>query len=123
MLASGSQSGLYRIDLRNTSRVTHIKSKEILSLDFGLDLHQIYWSDERSINKLYLNNGSSDEITFRRDDFKIVDSLAVDSLANKVYWADSAQDAIYVGDLRNRRKVKLKREDLYSPIAIVLSQG
>lgn len=123
MLASGSQSGLYRIDLRNTSRVTHIKSKEILSLDFGLDLHQIYWSDERSINKLYLNNGSSDEITFRRDDFKIVDSLAVDSLANKVYWADSAQDAIYVGDLRNRRKVKLIEEDLYFPIAIVLSQG
>ena len=123
MLASGSQSGLYRIDLRNTSRVTHIKSKEILSLDFGLDLHQIYWSDESSINKLYLNNGSSDEITFRRDDFKIVDSLAVDSLANKVYWADSAQDAIYVGDLRNRRKVKLIEEDLYFPIAIVLSQG
>ena len=72
---------------------------------------------------MYLNNGSSDEITFRRDDFKIVDSLAVDSLANKVYWADSAQDAIYVGDLRNRRKVKLIEEDLYFPIAIVLSQG
>lgn len=123
MLASGSQSGLYRIDLRNTSRVTRIKSKEIVSLDFGLDLHQIYWSDEKSINKLYLNNGSSDEITFRRDDFKIVESLAVDSLANKVYWADSAQDAIYVGDLRNGRKVKLIEEDLYFPIVIVLSQG
>lgn len=62
-----------------------------------------------------------DEIAFRHDD--INDSLAVDVLAKKVYRADAAQDTIYVGDLRNRRKVKFKREDLYSPIAIVLSQG
>lgn len=121
MLAFGSQSGLYRIDLRNTSRVTHFKSKDIVSLDFGLEPHQIYWSDEKSINKLHINNGLSDEIAFRHDD--VNDSLAVDSLANKVYWADAAQDAIYVWDLGNRRKVKLIREDLYSPIAIVLIQG
>ena len=121
MLAFGSQSGLYRLDLRNTSRVTHFKSKDIVSLDFGLEPHQIYWSDEKSINKLHISNGLCDEIAFRHDD--INHSLVVDSLANKVYWADAAQDTIYVWDLRNRRKVKLKREDLYSPIAIVLSQG
>ena len=121
MLAFESQSGSYRIDLRNTSRVTHFKSKDTVSLDFGLEPHQIYWSDEKSINKLHISNGLCDEIAFRHD--KINVSLAVDLLAKKLYRADAAQDTIYVLDLRNRRKVKLKREDLYSPIAIVLSQG
>ena len=95
MLAFGSQSGLYRIDLRNTSRVTHFKSKDIVSLDFGLEPHQIYWSDEKSINKLHINNGLSDEIAFRHDD--VNDSLAVDSLANKVYWADAALRNLCMG--------------------------
>lgn len=101
--------------------MTHFKSKDTVSLDFGLERHQIYWSDEKTINKLHISDGLCDEIAFRHDD--INDSLAVDLLAKKMYWADAAQDTIYVWDLRNRRKVKFKREDLYSPIAIVLSQG
>ena len=51
-----------------------------------------------------------------------IESLAVDRLANKLYWADAGQHAIYVGDLKNGKNVKLI-ENLNWPKAIVLSQG
>ena len=51
-----------------------------------------------------------------------VESLAVDRLADKLYWADAGQHAIYVGDLKNGKNVKLI-ENLNSPRAIVLSEG
>lgn len=50
-------------------------------------------------------------------------SLAVDGPANKLYWTDTLQGAIYVGDLKNDRTVKLMEENLESPRAIVLSKG
>lgn len=122
-LVVGSRDGLYRIDLLNTSRVKHRKLKEIVSLDFGSDL-LIYWSDGNTINRLDLYNGDTKEIRFHHDGVKLlVESLAVDGPANKLYWADSVQGAICVGDLRNRRSVKLIKKNLDSPRAIVVGKG
>lgn len=114
---------MLRIDLRNTSRVTHIKSKEIVSLDIGSDPSQIYWSDQKTINRLYLYNGVSEEVRFQHDGVKLVENLAVDGPANKLYWADALQGAICVGDLRNGRSVKLIKKNLDSPRAIVVGKG
>ena len=122
MLALGSGDGLHKIDLRDRSVVTLIKSKEIVALDFGRDPFQVYWSDRRSLNLLFLHNGAWKGLPFRRGEIMSVESLAVDRLANKLYWADAGQHAIYVGDLRNGKNVKLI-ENLNSPKAIVLSQG
>lgn len=122
MLALGSGDGLHKIDLRDRSVVPLIKSKEIVALDFGSDPSQVYWSDRRSLNVLYLNNGAWQEMPFRPGEIMSVESLAVDRLAKKLYWADAGQRAIYVGDLKNGKNVKLI-ENLNSPKAIVLSQG
>ena len=122
MLALGSGDGLHKIDLRDRSVMTPIKSKEIVALDFGRDPSQVYWSDRRSLNLLYLHNGAWEEMPFRSGEIMSVESLAVDRLANKLYWADAGQHAIYVGDLENGKNVKLI-ENLNSPKAIVLSQG
>ena len=102
--------------------VTPIKSKEIVSLDFGRDPFRVYWSDGRSLNRLSLHNRHSKKLSFRSGEIMSVESLAVDRLANKLYWADAGQHAIYVGDLRNGKNVRLI-ENLNSPRAIVLSQG
>ena len=122
MLALGSGDGLHEIDLRDKTMVTPIKSKEIVSLDFGRDPFQVYWSDRRSLNLLSLYNRASNKLQFRRGEIMSVESLAVDRLANKLYWADAGQHAIYVGDLKNGKNVRLI-ENLNSPKAIVLSQG
>ena len=122
MLALGSAGGLHKIDLRDRSIVTPIKSKEIVALDFGRDPFQVYWSDRRSLNRLHLHNGAWEEMPFRSGEMMSVESLAVDRLANKLYWADAGQHAIYVGDLKNGKNVKVI-ENLNSPKAIVLSQG
>ena len=122
MLALGSGDGLHKIDLRDRSVVTHIKSKEIVSVDFGGDPFQVYWSDRRSLNLLSLHNGAWNEMPFRRGEIMSIESLAVDRLANKLYWADAGQHAIYVGDLKNGKNAKLI-ENLNWPKAIVLSQG
>lgn len=121
MLALGSGDGLHEIDLRDKTMVTPIKSKEIVSLDFGRDPFEVYWSDGRSLNLLSLHNGASNKLPFRRGEIMSVECLAVDRLANKLYWADAGQHAIYVGDLKNWKNVRLI-ENLNSK-AIVLSQG
>ena len=103
--------------------MTHIKAKKIVSLDFGSDPNQIYWSDKKSINRFSLHNRVSEETPFRYYDVISVEGLVVDWLADKMYWTDDVQDAIYIGDLRNGRKVKLIEENLDFPRAIVLSHS
>ena len=123
-LVVGSRDGLHRIDLLNTSWVKHRKLKEIVSLDFGSDPSLIYWSDRNTINLLDLHNGDTKEIRFHHGGVKLlVESLAVDGPANKLYWADSVQGVICVGDLRNRRSVELIKKNLDSPRAIVVGKG
>ena len=122
MLALGSGDGLHEIELRNNTMVTPIKSKEIVALDFGRDPFQVYWSDGTSLNRLSLHNRHSNKLSFRSGEIMSVESLAVDRLADKLYWADAGQHAIYVGDLKNGKNVKLI-ENLNSPRAIVLSEG
>ena len=102
--------------------MTHIKSKEIVSLDIGSDPSQIYWSDQKTINRFNLYNGVSEEVRFQHG-VKLVENLAVDGPANKLYWADALQGAICVGDLRSGRSVKLIKKNLDSPRAIVVGRG
>ena len=109
--------------MRNKSRMTRISKKIVLSFDFPSEPSQIYWSDGKRIYQLSRHNGNNEAVKFRPDDVKSVASLAVDEPANKLYWTDTLQDAIYVGDLTNDRTVKLIDESLESPRAIVLSKG
>ncbi|CAH3180273.1 unnamed protein product [Porites evermanni] len=123
LLVFGSQDGLYEIDVRNKSRMTRISKKIVLSFDFPSEPSQIYWSDGKRIYQLSRHNGNNEAVKFRPDDVKSVASLAVDGPANKLYWTDTLQGAIYVGDLKNDRTIKLMEENLESPRAIVLSKG
>ena len=103
--------------------MTRISKKIVSSLDFPSEPSQIYWSDGKRIYQLSLHNGNNEAVKFRPDDVKSVASLAVDGPANKLYWTDTLQGAIYVGDLKNDRTVKLMKDNLESPRAIVLSKG
>lgn len=103
--------------------MTRISKKIVLSFDFPSEPSQIYWSDGKRIYQLSRHNGNNEAVKFRPDDVKSVASLAVDGPANKLYWTDTLQGAIYVGDLKNDRTIKLMEENLESPRAIVLSKG
>ena len=49
------------------------------------------------------------------------EGLAVDWISGKLYWTDAKRDAIYVGDLRNGRKMTIVEGKIDSPKAIVVS--
>ena len=95
-----------------------------MSLDFSSDENLVYWSNKREIKQLSLQTGISEVIPFHHNDDSSVpfpEGLAVDWISGKLYWTDAKRDAIYVGDLRNGRKVTIIEGKIDSPKAIVVS--
>ena len=123
MLVFGTRNGLCAVDLSNTSYVRRFKAKNVVSLDFGLDPNVIYWTDKNGINRFSLHNGVSEDMPFRLDADSSVEGLVVSWLDHTVFWTDAKHDAVYLGDLRNGRKVKLVDEKMDFPRAIVSSHS
>ena len=124
MLIVGTEDVLLKIDLRNKSRRTQLQVKNVMSLDFSSDENLVYWSNKREIKQLSLQTGISEVIPFHHNDVSYVpfpEGIAVDWTSGKLYWTDAKRDAIYVGDLRNGRKVTIIEGKIDSPKAIVVS--
>ena len=124
MLIVGTEDVLLKIDLRNTSRRTQLQVKNVMSLDFSSDKNLVYWSNKKEIKQLSLQTGISEVIPFHHNDYSSVpfpEGLAVDWINGKLYWTDAKRDAIYVGDLRNARKMTIIEGKIDSPKAIVVS--
>ena len=124
MLIVGTEDVLLKIDLRNTSRRTQLQVKNVMSLDFSSDKNLVYWSNKKEIKQLSLQTGISEVIPFHHNDVSYVpfpEGIAVDWISGKLYWTDAKRDAIYVGDLRNGRKVTIIEGKIDSPKAIVVS--
>ena len=124
MLIVGTEDVLLKIDLRNKSRRTQLQVKNVMSLDFSSDKNLVYWSNKKEIKQLSLQTGISEVIPFHHNDYSSVpfpEGLAVDWISGKLYWTDAKRDAIYVGDLRNARKMTIIEGKIDSPKAIVVS--
>ena len=124
MLIVGTKDAVLKIDLRNTSRITQLQVKNVMSLDFSSDKNLVYWSNKKEIKQLSLQTGISEVIPFHHNDYSSVlfpEGLAVDWISGKLYWTDAKRDAIYVGDLRNGRKMTIIEGKIDSPKAIVVS--
>ena len=124
MLIVGTKDAVLKIDLRNTSRMTQLQVKNVMSLDFSSDKNLVYWSSKKEIKQLSLQTGISEVIPFHHNDYSSVpfpEGLAVDWISGKLYWTDAKRDAIYVGDLRNARKMTIIEGKIDSPKAIVVS--
>ena len=124
MLIVGTEDVVLKIDLRNTSRITQLQVKNVMSLDFSSDKNLVYWSNKKEIKQLSLQTGISEVIPFHHNDYSSVpfpEGLAVDWISGKLYWTDAKRDAIYVGDLRNARKMTIIEGKIDSPKAIVVS--
>lgn len=124
MLIVGTKDAVLKIDLRNTSRITQLQVKNVMSLDFSSDKNLVYWSNKKEIKQLSLQTGISEVIPFHHNDYSSVpfpEGLAVDWISGKLYWTDAKRDAIYVGDLRNARKMTIIEGKIDSPKAIVVS--
>ena len=110
MLIVGTEDVLLKIDLRNTSRRTQLQVKNVMSLDFSSDENLVYWSNKKEIKQLSLQTGISGVIPFHHNDVSSVpfsEGRAVDWISGKLYQTDAKRDAIYVGDLRNVRKMTI----------------
>lgn len=123
MLIVGTQDGLYTTDLFNTSKRRRLEANNMVSLDFGLDANLIYWSDGKRINRFSMYNGVSKDTPFRHDDVISVEGLAVDWIADKLYWIDAMHDCIFIGDLRSGKKLKIIDKHLDSPRAIAVGHS
>lgn len=121
MLVVGTRDGFTTVNLRNRSKVARYKAKNVVSLDFGWDPDLIYWTDKKKINVLSLHSGVSEEVPFRLDLDSSVRCVAVDLAAKRLYWTDTKQGVIYLGDQRNGRKAKLIKDELDILRTIVLS--
>ena len=124
MLIVGTEDAVLKIDLRNTSRITQLQVKNVMSLDFSSDKNLVYWSNKKEIKQLSLQTGISEVIPFHHNDYSSVpfpEGLAVDWISGKLYWTDAKRDAIYVGDLLNGRKMTIIEGKIDSPKAIVVS--
>ena len=124
MLIVGTEHAVLKIDLRNTSRITQLQVKNVMSLDFSSDKNLVYWSNKKEIKQLSLQTGISEVIPFHHNDYSSVpfpEGLAVDWISGKLFWTDAKRDAIYVGDLRNARKMTIIEGKIDSPKAIVVS--
>ena len=124
MLIVGTEDAVLKIDLRNTSRITQLQVKNVMSLDFSSDKNLVYWSNKKEIKQLSLQTGISEVIPFHHNDYSSVpfpEGLAVDWISGKLYWTDAKRDAIYVGDLRNARKMTIIEGKIDSPKTIVVS--
>ena len=124
MLIVGTEDVLFKIDLRNTSRRTQLQVKNVMSLDFSSDKNLVYWSNKKEIKQLSLQTGISEVIPFHHNDVSYVpfpEGIAVDWISGKLYWTDAKRDAIYVGDLRNGRRMTIVEGKIDSPKAIVVS--
>ena len=124
MLIVGTEDAVLKIDLRNTSRITQLQVKNVMSLDFSSDKNLVYWSNKKEIKQLSLQTGISEVIPFHHNDYSSVpfpEGLAVDWISGKLYWTDAKRDAIYVGDLSNARKMTIIEGKIDSPKAIVVS--
>ena len=124
MLIVGTEDAVLKIDLRNTSRITQLQVKNVMSLDFSSDKNLVYWSNKKEIKQLSLQTGISEVIPFHHNDYSSVpfpEGLAVDWISGKLYWTDAKRDAIYVGDLRNARKMTIIEGKIDSPKVIVVS--
>ena len=124
MLIVGTEDAVLKIDLRNTSRITQLQVKNVMSLDFSSDKNLVYWSNKKEIKQLSLQTGISEVIPFHHNDYSSVpfpEGLAVDWISGKLYWTDAKRDAIYVADLRNARKMTIIEGKIDSPKAIVVS--
>ena len=123
MLVVGTEDALFTVDLRYTSKSTRIQAKNVVSLDFSSNPNQIYWSDKKGINQLSLHNGVREVMPFHHDDINSVNGIAIDPSGDKLYWTDTKHNAIYLGDLRNGRRVQLIWEKLAVPRAVAVSHS
>lgn len=99
--------------------------KNIMLLDFMLDLNLIYWIDGKRMNWFLMYNGVIKDMFFGYDDFVFVEDLVVDWIGDKIYWIDVMYDGIYIGDLLSERRVKIidKNFDLFRVIVVSYFEG
>ena len=121
MLVVGTQDGLFTLNPQNTTNVRKIHSKISVAVDFGVDTRSLYWSDTKGINCFSLNNGLNKDEPFRHDDVSSIEGIAVDWVGDKLYWVDSKDNTIFIGDLQNGRQVALLNVDIDAPRAILVS--
>lgn len=122
MLIVGTEDEIVTFGLKNSSRRRRFQAKNIASLEFDSDKHHIYWSNRREINELFLDTGDSEVFPFHLDRLNPApspNSLALDWINHKLYWIDGKD--IYLGDLRNGRRVLLTEGGFDTPKAIVVS--
>lgn len=122
MLIVGTEDEIVTFGLKNSARGRRFQAKNIASLEFDSDKRHIYWSNRREINELFLDTGVSEVFPFHLDRLNPVpspNSLALDWINHKLYWIDGKD--IYLGDLRNGRRVLLIEGELDIPKAIVVS--
>ena len=124
MLIVGTEDDIFTFQLQNNSRRRRFKAKNVASLECDYGKRHIYWSNRREINELNLHTGVSEIFPFHLDQLNSVpspNSLAFDWINYKLYWTDAKVSVIYLGDLRNRRRVRLIEGKLHIPKAIAAS--
>ena len=97
-------------------------TRRLATVAIDIDIHKqlVYWSDVRrkEIKYVNLNNRSDQAIVLSR--LGIVEGIAIDWVARKLYWTDSLNLIIGVSGLRGQDKRELIRTGLDKPRGIAV---
>jgi nidogen (entactin) len=119
-VAAGSKIAKVSEDLRSTENL-YTRQHGAVAVDVDIQTQEIFWSDvkRKQIRKGYADGRSSQEVIISRD-LGVVEGIAVDWVARKLYWTDSLASTIEIAGLRGESRKKLITKGLSNPRSIVV---
>lgn len=94
--------------------------RNIVSLDFFNKTGRLYWFDSQTKTIVSSFENGSDTTILISSGIQLVESIAVDWVAQNLYWTDSSLEQIQVSNLDGLKRKILFDQNLTNPRAIVL---
>lgn len=93
------------------------------AIDFHINLSQVFWSDleEKTISRAFINGSKPETVIDVGVNFP--DGLAVDWVANNIYWTDTSSERIECSRLDGRHRKTLLWRNLTEPHSLALDPG
>ena len=114
---------IHRLSLDTYSgdkRVPFVGVRDAMSLDFSIKDMRIYWSDLilKGINRGFINGSEWEQLI--GVDVEAPEGIAVDWIAENLYWTDSKLHKIEVARLDGQHRRTLIYKDIWEPKAVTL---
>ena len=98
---------------------SHLKG--VVAIDFHFGRHHLFWTDVVT-ESIYRSDLSRENKTHEvlLTGVRTADGLAVDWIADRIYWTDTGLKLIEVASINGKQRMKLVSNDLEEPRAVAV---